>query len=114
MIFAAIVFFGPEMGGYFLEYNNFIPADSLKTPPHIAPVWYFTPFYSMLRAMTADFTLVLTGIAVISAIGSLIKGRFKSRHSAPGIACHPGGRGRIAARHRRQVLGRGRDGRLLS
>lgn len=49
--FSAIVFFGPEGGGYFLEYNNFIPADPLKTPPHIAPVWYFTPFYSLLRAM---------------------------------------------------------------
>ncbi|PLT20584.1 MULTISPECIES: cytochrome bc complex cytochrome b subunit [Ralstonia] len=54
-IFSAIVFFAPEMGGYFLEANNFIPADSLKTPPHIAPVWYFTPFYSMLRATTSDF-----------------------------------------------------------
>jgi ubiquinol-cytochrome c reductase cytochrome b subunit len=50
MVFSAIVFFAPEMGGYFLEYNNFIPADPLKTPLHIAPVWYFTPFYSMLRA----------------------------------------------------------------
>jgi ubiquinol-cytochrome c reductase cytochrome b subunit len=40
------------MGGYFLEYNNFIPADPLKTPAHIAPVWYFTPFYSILRAVT--------------------------------------------------------------
>jgi ubiquinol-cytochrome c reductase cytochrome b subunit len=46
------VFFMPEGGGYFLEYNNFIPADPLKTPPHIAPVWYFTPFYSILRAVT--------------------------------------------------------------
>ncbi|MGP1614849.1 MAG: cytochrome b [Pollutimonas bauzanensis] len=73
IVFAAIVFFGPEMGGYFLEYNNFIPADSLKTPPHIAPVWYFTPFYSMLRATTADFTWVLTGAAVLAAIGTLIK-----------------------------------------
>ncbi|CAJ0690877.1 Cytochrome b/c1 [Ralstonia mannitolilytica] len=54
-IFSAIVFFAPEMGGYFLEANNFVPADSLKTPPHIAPVWYFTPFYSMLRATTSDF-----------------------------------------------------------
>jgi ubiquinol-cytochrome c reductase cytochrome b subunit len=52
LVFAAIVFFAPEMGGYFLEFNNFIPADSLKTPPHIAPVWYFTPFYSMLLATT--------------------------------------------------------------
>ncbi|CAM5353253.1 cytochrome bc complex cytochrome b subunit [Thauera mechernichensis] len=50
--FSAVVFFAPEGGGYFLEYNNFIPADPLKTPPHIAPVWYFTPFYSILRAVT--------------------------------------------------------------
>ena len=48
---AAIVFFSPEMGGYFLEYNNFVPADPLTTPAHIAPVWYFTPFYAMLRAV---------------------------------------------------------------
>src|SRR5574338_474046 len=52
MAFSAVLFFAPEFGGYFLEYNNFIPADPLKTPPHIAPVWYFTPFYSMLRAVT--------------------------------------------------------------
>ena len=51
IVFSFIVFFAPEGGGYFLEYNNFIPADPLKTPPHIAPVWYFTPFYSLLRAM---------------------------------------------------------------
>ncbi|MDI3491774.1 MAG: ubiquinol-cytochrome c reductase cytochrome b subunit [Thauera sp.] len=50
--FSAVVFFAPEGGGYFLEFNNFIPADPLKTPPHIAPVWYFTPFYSILRAVT--------------------------------------------------------------
>ena len=52
MVFALVIFFSPEGGGYFLEYNNFIPADPLKTPPHIAPVWYFTPFYSLLRAVT--------------------------------------------------------------
>ncbi|MCL2830107.1 MAG: cytochrome bc complex cytochrome b subunit [Betaproteobacteria bacterium] len=51
MVFFAIICFSPEGGGYFLEYNNFIPADPLKTPPHIAPVWYFTPFYSILRAV---------------------------------------------------------------
>src|SRR2546430_17235152 len=45
ILFSAVVFFWPEGGGYFLESNNFIPADSLKTPPHIAPVWYFTPFF---------------------------------------------------------------------
>ena len=58
-IFAIIMFFMPEFGGYFLEYNNFIPADPLKTPSHIAPVWYFTPFYSILRATTAEFMYVL-------------------------------------------------------
>ncbi|WP_297479255.1 cytochrome b N-terminal domain-containing protein [Ferrovum sp.] len=46
-----IIFFLPEMGGYFLEENNFIPADPLKTPPHISPLWYFTPFYAILRAI---------------------------------------------------------------
>ena len=58
-VFCAILFFAPEMGGYFLEYNNFIPADSLKTPLHIAPVWYFTPFYSILRAITENFMWAL-------------------------------------------------------
>ena len=63
----AIVFFAPEMGGYFLEYNNFIPADSLKTPPHIAPVWYFTPFYSILRATTDSSCIVLIGVIALLA-----------------------------------------------
>ena len=51
MAFSAIMFFAPEGGGYFLETPNFYPADPLKTPPHIAPVWYFTPFYSIPRAV---------------------------------------------------------------
>jgi ubiquinol-cytochrome c reductase cytochrome b subunit len=55
MAFAVIVFFMPEGGGYFLEFNNFFPADPMVTPPHIAPVWYFTPFYSMLCANTVNF-----------------------------------------------------------
>ncbi|MGA0025492.1 MAG: cytochrome b, partial [Burkholderiales bacterium] len=68
-LFFLVVFFMPEMGGYFLEYNNFIPADSLKTPPHIAPVWYFTPYYSILRAITEDFMLVLAiGVAAYTAL----------------------------------------------
>jgi ubiquinol-cytochrome c reductase cytochrome b subunit len=57
MLFSAVVFFAPEMGGYFLEFNNFVPANPLVTPTHIAPVWYFTPFYSILRATTEDFLL---------------------------------------------------------
>jgi len=68
-LFFGVVFFMPEMGGYFLEFNNFIPADALKTPPHIAPVWYFTPYYSILRAITEDFMLVLAiGVAAYSLL----------------------------------------------
>jgi len=87
IIFAAIVFFSPEMGGYFLEYNNFIPANPLQTPPHIAPVWYFTPFYSMLRATTDEFTWVLAGAAVLGAIALLVKSNLKGflRIAVPGV-----------------------------
>jgi ubiquinol-cytochrome c reductase cytochrome b subunit len=66
-VFSLIVFFAPEMGGYFLEYNNFIPADPLKTPPHIAPVWYFTPFYAMLRAVPAFAGTQFWGVMVMGA-----------------------------------------------
>jgi ubiquinol-cytochrome c reductase cytochrome b subunit len=59
LVFFAILFLAPELGGYFLEWNNFQPADPLTTPPHIAPVWYFTPYYSVLRATTEDFMWVL-------------------------------------------------------
>ena len=70
MVFTAIIFFAPEFGGYFLEYNNFIPADPLKTPLHIAPVWYFTPFYSMLRAVTSEMATVLAVIVLAAAFFS--------------------------------------------
>ncbi len=70
IVFSAVVFFAPEMGGYFLEANNFIPADPLKTPPHIAPVWYFTPYYAILRAVPpllgSQFPgVLLMGVAVM-------------------------------------------------
>ena len=68
IVFMGIIFFAPEMGGYFLEYNNFVPANPLVTPLHIAPVWYFTPFYSMLRATNDEFTWVLAGCSVLAAI----------------------------------------------
>jgi ubiquinol-cytochrome c reductase cytochrome b subunit len=64
IVFSVVVFFVPEFGGYFLEYNNFIPADPLKTPAHIAPVWYFTPYYSILRATTEDFMWVLAAALI--------------------------------------------------
>jgi ubiquinol-cytochrome c reductase cytochrome b subunit len=68
LIFAIIVFFGPEMGGYFLEANNFIPADSLKTPPEISPVWYFTPYYSILRSITTDFMWIIRAAILVMTI----------------------------------------------
>jgi len=67
LVFSAIIFFAPEFGGYFLEYNNFIPADPLKTPLHIAPVWYFTPFYSMLRAITSEMMYALIACVLAGA-----------------------------------------------
>jgi ubiquinol-cytochrome c reductase cytochrome b subunit len=75
MAFTAIVFFAPEFGGYFLEYNNFIPADPLTTPLHIAPVWYFTPFYSMLRAITSEMMYALIACVVIGAVLAVAKGK---------------------------------------
>ena len=51
MIFSVVVFFAPDMGGYFLEYSNFEKANPMATPEHIVPSWYFTPFYALLRAV---------------------------------------------------------------
>ena len=79
MVFTAIIFFSPELGGYFLEYNNFIPADPLKTPAHIAPVWYFTPFYSMLRATTDPMVNVLAGLVGVGALLAAFKGNFAAK-----------------------------------
>jgi len=59
IFFSAVVFFAPEMGGLFLEPPNFQPANPLQTPEHIAPVWYFTAFYSILRAIPDKFGGVL-------------------------------------------------------
>jgi ubiquinol-cytochrome c reductase cytochrome b subunit len=75
ILFCLAMFFAPEMGGYFLEYNNFIPADPLKTPPHIAPVWYFTPYYSMLRATTDVMVNVFCAIVALAVLLGLWKGR---------------------------------------
>jgi ubiquinol-cytochrome c reductase cytochrome b subunit len=80
--FTAIVFFAPELGGYFLEYNNFIPADPLKTPLHIAPVWYFTPFYSMLRAVTSEMMYALIACVafggILCVLSNKLSGLFKT------------------------------------
>ena len=75
MVFSAIVFFAPEFGGYFLEFNNFIPADPLVTPLHIAPVWYFTPFYSMLRAITSEMMYALIACVLAAALFAVLKSK---------------------------------------
>jgi ubiquinol-cytochrome c reductase cytochrome b subunit len=67
IVFAIVVFFAPEMGGYFLEANNFIPANPLQTPPHIAPVWYFTPYYSILRSVPPLFNSQFPGVVAMGA-----------------------------------------------
>jgi len=76
LIFSAVLFFAPEGGGYFLEYNNFIEANPLKTPLHIAPVWYFTPYYSMLRATTDLMVNILAGIVALAAVLGIVRGGF--------------------------------------
>jgi ubiquinol-cytochrome c reductase cytochrome b subunit len=74
MLFTAVIFFMPEGGGYLLEFNNFIPADPLKTPLHIAPVWYFTPYYSMLRAVTDPMVNVFAVLVALAAVLAVLKG----------------------------------------
>jgi len=66
IVFSAIVFFLPNMGGFFLESNNFIPANPLKTPQEIAPVWYFTPYYAMLRAVPSFLETQVWGVIVMA------------------------------------------------
>ncbi len=75
MVFSALIFFAPEFGGLFLEYNNFIPANPMVTPLHIAPVWYFTPFYAMLRAITTQMMYVLVACVVLGAVLGVLKAK---------------------------------------
>jgi ubiquinol-cytochrome c reductase cytochrome b subunit len=65
-VFAAIIFFAPKMGGYFLEPDNYLPANPLQTPDHIAPVWYMTPFYAILRAVPDKFLGLVAMAAAIA------------------------------------------------
>ena len=67
IFFSAVIFFAPEMGGLFIEHANFEPANSLKTPEHIVPVWYFTPFYAMLRAVPPLAGSQFPGVLVMFA-----------------------------------------------
>lgn len=73
IIYLAIVFFIPEFFGFFLEKDNFAPADPLQTPPDIVPLWYFTPYYSILRATTEDLMWFVRGLIVIGVIVAFIR-----------------------------------------
>jgi ubiquinol-cytochrome c reductase cytochrome b subunit len=68
IVFAGVVFFAPEFGGWFLEANNFIPANPLVTPDHIVPLWYFTPFYAILRAVPDK----LMGVLLMGAATNIL------------------------------------------
>jgi ubiquinol-cytochrome c reductase cytochrome b subunit len=67
LLFCGVIFFAPTFGGLFLESPNFEPANALQTPPHIAPVWYFTPFYAMLRAVPSFAGTQVWGVLVMGA-----------------------------------------------
>ena len=71
LIFCAVIFFAPEGGGFFLEPPNFEPANPMKTPDHIAPVWYFTPFYAILRAIPNDIAGAIGMFAAIIVLALL-------------------------------------------
>ncbi len=80
-IFSSVIFFFPDGGGYFLEKPNFEPANPLKTPPHIAPVWYYTPYYAILRAVPSKLGGVVAmgaAIAVLFVLPWLDKSPVKS------------------------------------
>src|SRR5574340_598602 len=72
IVFCAILFFAPDMGGYFLEDNNFVPANPMKTPEHIAPVWYFTPYYAILRAVPPMFGSQFPGVVAMGVATVII------------------------------------------
>jgi ubiquinol-cytochrome c reductase cytochrome b subunit len=86
--FATVIFYMPEMGGFFLEADNFIPADPLATPEHIVPLWYFTPFYAILRAVPDKFAGVIAmggAIFVLFLLPWLDRGEVKSIRYRGGI-----------------------------
>jgi ubiquinol-cytochrome c reductase cytochrome b subunit len=88
IFFVAVMFFFPDGGGYVIEYVNYEAADNLKTPEHIVPSWYYTPYYAMLRAITfpifgltakfLGFVVMVAGIAVFAALPWLDRSPVKS------------------------------------
>jgi ubiquinol-cytochrome c reductase cytochrome b subunit len=91
LLFCGVIFFAPTFGGLFLESPNFEPANALQTPPHIAPVWYFTPFYAMLRAVPSSraprsgvfWSWALPSSCCSSCRGSTVRRCSRSATAAP-------------------------------
>lgn len=75
IIYLSIVFFAPNFFGFFLEKDNFTPANPLQTPVDIVPLWYFTPFYSILRATTQDLMVFIRGLILIAVIVAFIRSK---------------------------------------
>ncbi len=85
-IYTYIVFFNPQMGGYFIEVDNYVPANNLQTPPHIAPVWYLTPWYTILRSFESKLLGVLAmgaSLAILFLLPFLDRSKVRSARYRP-------------------------------
>lgn len=78
IIYLGVIFFFPDLGGIFLEKDNFAPANPLQTPPDIVPLWYFTPFYSILRASTDTLLHFLAGVTALTAVAVIAFTKLKA------------------------------------
>ena len=79
ILFFGVALFWPTFGGYFLEFNNYLPANPMQTPAHIAPVWYFTPFYSMLRAVTSQMQFIFILLVLLAGVMAYLRGNFVAK-----------------------------------
>ncbi|MDX8401272.1 MAG: cytochrome b/b6, partial [Mariprofundaceae bacterium] len=85
-IYSYIVFFNPQMGGYFIEVDNYVPANNLQTPAHIAPVWYLTPWYTILRSFESKLLGVLAmgaSLAILFLLPFLDRSKVRSARYRP-------------------------------
>jgi len=79
LIYLGVIFFAPDLGGIFLEKDNFAPANPLQTPPDIVPLWYFTPFYSILRASTTTLLTFFAYTSLVIGAAAILLGKFDNK-----------------------------------